>query len=114
MSFEDLLEVFWYTHDPTTLDRQGNDVGPQYRSAVFFHDERQKKLAEASKSGVATSIWNDPIVTEISPLINFYPAENYHHDYFNNNPNQGYCTMVINPKVQKFRKKYASRLKEGA
>ena len=113
ITFEELLEVFWYTHDPTTLDRQGNDVGPQYRSVIFYHNDEQKRIAEESKDKVATAMWKNAIVTEISPLINFYTAEKYHHDYFNNNPNQGYCMMVVNPKVQKFREKYAKRLKAG-
>ena len=111
ITFEELLEVFWYTHDPTTVDRQGNDAGPQYRSAIFYHNELQKTIAEESKEKVATKMWKDAIVTEVSPLINYYKAENYHHDYFNNNPNQGYCMMVVDPKVQKFREKYANRLK---
>ena len=113
ISFEEILEVFWYTHDPTTKDRQGNDVGPQYRSAIFYHNENQKSIAEKSKAEVASQMWKDPIVTEISPLINYYPAEDYHKNYFNDNPNQGYCQFVVNPKVQKFKAKYANRLKEN-
>lgn len=112
ISFEELLEVFWTTHDPTTLNRQGNDVGTQYRSAIFYHNEEQKKLAEASKKQVAPQIWDDPIVTEITEFDAFYPAENYHQDYFNLNPNQGYCRVVIAPKVQKFRKKFSDKLKK--
>lgn len=112
ISFGELLEVFWTTHDPTTLNRQGNDVGTQYRSAIFYHDEEQKKVAEASIKEIAPQIWDDPIVTEITEFEAFYPAENYHQDYFNLNPNQGYCRVVIAPKVQKFRKKFADKLKE--
>jgi peptide-methionine (S)-S-oxide reductase len=111
ISFEELLEVFWTTHDPTTLNRQGNDIGTQYRSAIFYHDEEQKNIAEKSKNEVATQIWDDPIVTEITEFEAFYPAENYHQDYFNLNPNQGYCRVVIAPKVKKFREKYATKLK---
>ena len=111
ITFEELLEVFWYTHDPTTLNRQGNDVGPQYRSAIFYHNDEQKEKAEKSKSEVATTMWDDPIVTEISPLINFYPAEDYHKNYYNENSSQGYCQFVINPKVAKFKAKYANRMK---
>lgn len=112
ISFGELLEVFWTTHDPTTLNRQGNDVGTQYRSAIFYHDEEQKKVAEASIKEIAPQIWDNPIVTEITEFEAFYPAENYHQDYFNLNPNQGYCRVVIAPKVQKFRKKFADKLKK--
>ncbi len=112
ISFEEILEIFWNTHDPTTLNRQGNDVGPQYRSVIFYHDERQKAAAEKSKKEVATQIWDKRIVTEISPFESFYKAEDYHQDYFENvgdrNP---YCTYVITPKVKKFRKQFAGRLK---
>ena len=111
ISFEELLEVFWTTHDPTTLNRQGNDVGTQYRSAIFYHDEKQKAIAEKSKIEVAETIWENPIVTEITPFEVFYKAENYHQDYFNLNPNQGYCRVVIAPKVKKFREKFADKLK---
>jgi peptide-methionine (S)-S-oxide reductase len=100
VSYETLLEVFWHTHDPTTLNRQGADAGPQYRSAIFFHNNTQKTIAEASKKKTDRSgLWKDPIVTEISPLINYYAAENYHQNYFNNNPNSGYCNYVIAPKL---------------
>jgi peptide-methionine (S)-S-oxide reductase len=113
ISYKQLLEVFWNTHDPTTLNRQGNDVGPQYRSIILYHDEVQKSLAEKSKKEVATGIWDDPIVTEIVPLEKFYIAENYHQDYFANHPGQPYCRVIINPKVQKFRKKFSTLLKES-
>lgn len=111
ISYEDLLEVFWYTHDPTTPNQQGNDLGPQYRSVIYYHDEEQKEKAQKSKADVAKQMWDDPIVTEIAPLINFYPAEGYHQNYFNDNPNQGYCRIIINPKVQKFKAKYSAKLK---
>ena len=110
--FDELLEVFWTTHDPTTLNRQGNDVGTQYRSAIFYHNEEQKKIAEQSKQEFAPQLWEDPIVTEITPFEAFYPAEDYHQDYFSQNPNQGYCRVVIAPKVAKFRKKFEGKLKD--
>jgi len=112
ISYDELLEVFWTTHDPTTLNRQGNDVGTQYRSVIFYHNEDQKKSAIESKANIATKIWDNPIVTEISPYKNFYLAEDYHQDYFANNPNQGYCRIVIEPKVLKFRKLFKDKLKK--
>ena len=113
ISFDELLEVFWKTHDPTTLNRQGNDVGPQYRSVIFYHNDEQKKLAEKYKEALDKSgAWEKPIVTEISPLINFYPAEDYHQEYYENNPNQGYCAFVIAPKVEKFEKVFKDKLKK--
>lgn len=112
ISYGELLDVFWYTHDPTTLNRQGNDMGTQYRSVIFYHDENQKKIAEESKLKTDQSgTFKDPIVTEISPLINFYEAEDYHQDYFNNNSNQPYCSIVISPKIKKFTAKYQNKLK---
>lgn len=113
ITFDELLEVFWTTHDPTTKDRQGNDVGTQYRSAVFYHNEVQKEAALASKENVGQPLWDNPIVTEISPLSNYYPAEDYHQNYYSDNPNQGYCRVVINPKVLKFRQKFADKLKSN-
>lgn len=114
ISFEEILEIFWSTHDPTTLNRQGNDVGPQYRSVIFFHSDAQKKAAKRSKAEVATQIWDKPIVTQIVPFKAFYPAEDYHQDYYstvgNRNP---YCTVVITPKVQKFRKQFSAKLKSN-
>mgnify|MGYP001825284969 CR=1 FL=1 len=112
ISFEEILEVFWTTHDPTTLNRQGNDVGTQYRSAIFYHNEKQKETAERSIKEVAEEIWDDPIVTEVSPITNYYPAEGYHQNYWFQNGNQPYCRIVINPKVEKFRKKFADKLKD--
>jgi peptide-methionine (S)-S-oxide reductase len=113
ISFEDILEVFWYTHDQTTLYRQGADTGTQYRSAIFYHSEEQRRQAEFSKKEVATQFWDKPIVTEITAFTAYYPAEAYHQDYYVNNPNQGYCQAVIAPKVAKFRKRYAEKLKSG-
>jgi len=104
--------VFWTTHDPTTLNRQGADVGTQYRSAIFYMNERQKELAEKSKREFAPTLWNDPIVTEITPASEFYVAEDYHQNYYNENPNAGYCRVVINPKVRKMREKFADLLKD--
>ncbi|MFN1834926.1 peptide-methionine (S)-S-oxide reductase MsrA [Balneola sp. MJW-20] len=113
ISYEELLEVFWHTHDPTTLNRQGNDVGPQYRSVIFYHNEGQRKIAEASlKKTDASDLWEDAIVTEIQPLENYYVAENYHQNYYENNPNAGYCSYVIAPKVKKFKKEFSYLLKD--
>lgn len=113
ISFEDILMIFWHTHDPTTLNRQGNDAGTQYRSAIFYHNEKQKEIAEKSKAETeASDLWPNPIVTEITLLDVYYPAEDYHQNYFNNNPYQPYCMMVGNPKVQKFRKSFGEWLKK--
>ena len=115
ISFDELLEVFWKTHNPTTLNRQGNDVGPQYRSAIFYHDEEQKQKAENYKSELeASGVFDDPIVTTIEPFTVFYPAENYHSDYYKRNPTQSYCYYVIKPKMEKFRKVFGDKLKAGA
>jgi peptide-methionine (S)-S-oxide reductase len=112
ISYEELLDVFWQTHDPTTLDRQGNDIGTQYRSVIFYSNEKQKKTAEESKRNIDMSgTFKDRVVTEISPLINFYEAEGYHQDYFKNNPNQPYCSVVIAPKIKKFTAKYQDKLR---
>lgn len=104
ISYEKLLETFWEVHDPTTLNRQGNDVGTQYRSVIFYHNDAQKIAAEKSKLA-AQANWAQPIVTQIVPLTNYVAGEAYHQDYYRNNPNQGYCRMVIRPKVQKFEQK---------
>jgi peptide-methionine (S)-S-oxide reductase len=113
ISFDELLEVFWKTHDPTTLNRQGNDVGTQYRSAVFYHNEEQKKIAEAYKKKLnEEKVYPTPIVTEITPYSNYYPAENYHQDYYNQNGSQGYCQYVIQPKLDKFEKVFKDKLKK--
>jgi peptide-methionine (S)-S-oxide reductase len=113
ISFADLLRVFWETHDPTTPNRQGHDVGTQYRSAVFYHNDQQRKLAEEYKRQLDVSgTFSAPIVTEIAPFTKFYPAEKYHQDYFAQNPGQRYCEYVIRPKVEKFRKEFADLLEE--
>lgn len=112
ISYRDLLQVFFTIHDPTTLNRQGADVGTQYRSAIFYHDPAQKQQAEQMIAEIeAAKIWPQPIVTQVEPLGVFYPAEAYHQDYFKRNPYQGYCQVVIAPKVAKFRKLYLERLK---
>jgi peptide-methionine (S)-S-oxide reductase len=112
VSFEDLLKVFFTIHDPTTLNRQGYDVGTQYRSAIFYHNPEQKASAEqVIKQLEADHLWDDPIVTEVTPLDVFYPAEDYHQNYFENNPTQPYCRAVVAPKVAKFRKYFLDRLK---
>ena len=112
ISFEEILFIFWRTHDPTTLNRQGNDVGTQYRSVIYYHDEEQKKIAEQSMAETdASDLWADPIVTEIAPLPIFYEGEAYHQNYFVDNPYQPYCIFVINPKVQKFRKSFRNKLR---
>ncbi len=112
ISYRALLDVFFYTHDPTTLNRQGNDVGTQYRSAIFYHNDEQKKTAEEMISQLTSEkVYGDPIVTEISKMDIFYEAEDYHKNYYNNNKNQGYCRAVINPKLDKFVKKYSAKLK---
>ena len=110
ISFADLLRIFFSVHDPTTLNRQGADVGTQYRSAIFYHSEIQKESAERIMAEMASK-WKDPIVTEITPFEKFYIAEDYHQDYFANNPNQPYCRAVVAPKVEKFRKKFVVNLK---
>lgn len=111
ITFDELLEVFWKTHDPTTLNRQGNDVGTQYRSAIFYHNEDQRKTAEEYKKKLdAEKIWPDPIVTEISPFTNFFPAEDYHRDYYNRNGFQPYCVFNIRPKIQKLEKLFRNKL----
>jgi peptide-methionine (S)-S-oxide reductase len=112
VSYEDLLEVFWKTHDPTTKNRQGNDIGPQYRSVIFYHDPEQKKLAELYRMKLESErIWNRPIVTELAPFAKFWPAESYHQNYYDSNPSKGYCTVVITPKIEKFKKIFRDRLK---
>ena len=113
LSFADVLDIFWSIHDPTTPDRQGADVGSQYRSIILYHDDSQRSTAEASRDA-AQELWSDPIVTDIRPLEAFYPAEEYHQDYFARNPDQGYCRAVINPKLAKLRQKHAARLKRPA
>lgn len=113
VSYDELLEIFWKTHDPTTLNRQGNDVGTQYRSVIFYHNDEQKQKAEYYKKKLTEEkIWDKPIVTEITRFENFYPAEDYHQEYYENNPNQGYCAYVITPKLEKFEKIFKDKLKK--
>lgn len=110
LSYGDVLEIFWSIHDPTTRNRQGHDVGTQYRSAIYFHDGSQHATAEASRDEVQ-KLWPSPVVTEIVPLEKFYPAEDYHQDYYAHHPEAGYCQVVINPKLKKLREKHAARLR---
>jgi peptide-methionine (S)-S-oxide reductase len=112
VSFKEILEVFFVIHDPTTLNRQGNDVGTQYRSAVFYHSSEQKATAERAIADLtAAGIYDDPIVTEVAPASHFYVAESYHQEYFRRNPAQPYCAYVVRPKVAKFRKEFLRKLK---
>jgi peptide-methionine (S)-S-oxide reductase len=114
ITFDELLEAFWQAHDPTTLNRQGNDVGTQYRSAIFFHNAEQKAKAEKYKAELDKSgAWDKPIVTEISPASTFYVAENYHQDYYNNNGSAPYCYYVIRPKLEKFEKVFKNKMKKA-
>ncbi len=112
ISFSEILDIFWQTHDPTTLNKQGNDVGTQYRSAIFYHDEDQRRVAIASKAAAdAGDLWVNPIVTEVEPLTTFYAAEEYHQNFYQQNPYQPYCMMVIHPKMRKFRKAFNKKIK---
>ena len=112
LTFADLLRVYFTVHDPTTLNRQGNDIGSSYRSAIFYHSEAQRQSAEDVVAEItAESIYANPIVTEVTPFDKFWPAEDYHQEYFANNPNQPYCSAVVAPKVAKFRQKFVSKLK---
>jgi peptide-methionine (S)-S-oxide reductase len=114
ISYREILEIFFAIHDPTTRDRQGADVGTQYRSAIFTHSPEQAEVARNLVAELdAQGLWNDPIVTEIAPIDRFYPAERYHDEYYRRNPNQGYCRIVIGPKLAKFRKGFAHRLSVG-
>ncbi|GAB2807351.1 peptide-methionine (S)-S-oxide reductase MsrA [Ferruginibacter profundus] len=113
ITYDELLEIFWQVHDPTTLNRQGADVGPQYRSAIFYHNEEQKAKAEKYKAALDKSgAWDKPIVTTLEKFEVFYPAEAYHQNYYNNNSNQGYCQFVIRPKLEKFEKVFKNKLKK--
>jgi peptide-methionine (S)-S-oxide reductase len=115
VSFRELLEVFFVIHDPTTLNRQGNDVGTQYRSAIFHHSPEQKKIAEEVIAGLAgEKVYDDPIVTQVTPAVDFWVAERYHQEYFARNPGQSYCMWVVAPKVQKFRKHFLAKVKKAA
>jgi len=112
--FVELLEIFWRTHDPTTLNRQEADVGTQYRSVIFTHSKEQKEIAEKSKTEIDLSnLWSDPIVTEITPITKFYPAEAYHQNYYRLNPDQPYCQFIIDPKVRKFQMSFQEKLNES-
>ena len=112
LSYAQLLKLFWFVHDPTQLNRQGNDIGTHYRSVIFYHDDLQKSEAEKYKNKLsAEKVWNDPIVTVIIPISDFYRAESYHHNYFELNPQNMYCQSVVRPKVEKFRKVFANILK---
>jgi peptide-methionine (S)-S-oxide reductase len=111
ISYREILDVFFAIHDPTTLNRQGNDIGTQYRSAIFYHDEDQRATAENAIAEMnAAQIWHSPVVTHVEPLREFYPAEDYHQNYFRNNPYQAYCQAVINPKLAKFRANFHGKL----
>ena len=114
IKLDDILAVFWKTHDPTTLNQQGNDVGPQYRSVVFYHNDHQKELAEQYIKALNESkAWANPVVTTVEPFQKFYAAENYHQNYYNDNKNQGYCRYVIGPKLEKFEKVFKDKLKKN-
>jgi len=114
LTYDELLEVFWESHDPTQLNRQGNDIGTQYRSAIFYHTEEQREKAEHYKAQLdKEGAYPNPIVTEITPASTFYPAEDYHQDYYNNHGSQPYCYIVIRPKVEKFEKAFADKLKKS-
>jgi len=113
ISFEKILHIFWHTHNPTTLNRQGNDIGTQYRSAIFFHDEKQKAIAEKSKKDIEQAgLYKDPIVTEITPFKNFYIAEDYHKNYYDKHQEAPYCNFVIDPKIHKLLQQYRNDMKE--
>ena len=112
ISFEEILEVFWFVHDPTQLNRQGNDIGTQYRSEIFYHDDIQKGIAEHYLNKLSKEkVWEKPIVTQITPLNNFFRAEEYHHNYFELNPGNAYCQSIVRPKVEKFKAVFAAKLK---
>ena len=112
ISFDELLEMFWFVHDPTQLNRQGNDVGTQYRSVIFYHTEEQKVIAEKYKAKlIENKVWDKPVVTEITPINNYYEAEKYHHNYLEQNPDNAYCKAIVRPKVDKFKKVFSSKIK---
>ncbi|MCY7295338.1 peptide-methionine (S)-S-oxide reductase MsrA [Alteromonas sp. a30] len=112
LSYRQLLEIFFSLHNPTQVDRQGNDIGPQYRSAIFYHGAEQKQIAQdIIKEIEEDGIWDEPVVTEVVEIKNYYPAEGYHQDYFTNNPQNQYCNMVVAPKLAKFKKTFAEKLK---
>ncbi len=112
ISYDQLLEIFWFVHDPTQLNRQGNDIGAQYRSVVFYHDDQQRESAAKYKDRLSKEkVWDKPIVTQIAPLDVFYPAEDYHHNYLENNPGNPYCQSIVRPKVDKFKAVFSEILK---
>src|SRR3954453_804906 len=114
-TYREILEVFFSIHDPTSLDRQGNDSGPQYRSAIFYHSDAQRDTAQSMIAELdADRVWSRPVVTEVRPAEAFYVAEEYHQEYFRNNPNQPYCAFVVSPKVRKFREKFAAKMRQPA
>ena len=111
INFKELAEMFFEMHDPTTLNRQGNDIGPQYRSAVFYHTSEQKEIVDQLIAKMQNErIWKEPIITQVAEFISFYPAEEYHHDYYKKNPNQGYCRVIIKPKIDHFKEKFFEKL----
>jgi peptide-methionine (S)-S-oxide reductase len=114
ITYREILEIFFVMHDPTTLNRQGNDVGEIYRSVIFYHDDEQKRITEDTARNYAASLWKDPVVTQIEPFAKFWPAGPEHQDYYNRNPNAGYCQVVISPKIQKLRQEFAAKLKPAA
>lgn len=111
ITYREILEIFFVMHDPTTINRQGNDVGEQYRSVIFYHDETQKKVAEDVMQHFAPELYKDPVVTQLLPFDAFYEGPDYHQDFYNKNPGQSYCAVVIDPKIQKLRAKFATKLK---
>ncbi len=111
ISYQEILEIFFVMHDPTTLNRQGNDVGDEYRSIIFYHDEQQHDIARDIIQNYAAPLWSDPIVTQVEPFDTFWPADESMQDYYNRNPNAGYCQVVIDPKIQKLRQKFAAKLR---
>lgn len=113
ISFEKLLDIFWVTHDPTSLNQQGNDIGTEYRSAIFYHDEKQKQIAEQSKARLETSgVYKDPIVTEITPFTTFYPADDYHKDFYESGKRPDYCRYIIDPKIRKLLNNFSENVKD--
>ncbi|HSW36922.1 MAG TPA: peptide-methionine (S)-S-oxide reductase MsrA [Candidatus Saccharimonadales bacterium] len=113
ITYREILEIFFVMHDPTTLNRQGNDVGTEYRSVIFYHSEEQKKVAEEMINSFAKDLWPDPIVTELVPFKKLWPADDYMQDFYNRNRGAGYCMVIIDPKIQKLRQKFAAKLKSG-
>jgi len=111
ISYREILEIFYVMHDPTTLNRQGNDVGDEYRSVIFYHDDEQHGIAKTVTTDFAAKLWPNPIVTQIVPFEKFWPADDSMQNFYNNNPNNGYCMVIIDPKIQKLRQKFASKLK---